>query len=108
MFILEAVWQTVLDIASWMLNGTWYMIVLSISGGIAVIFMPRAFVFGIENFFDFEVPIPIKAILTFVMLLAFVVLVTGLGWVFVTRWLSHWNPRKMPEAGLKAVLLKSG
>ena len=84
MFILEQIWHTVLEIASWMLDGTWYMIVLQISGGIAVIFFPRGFIFGLENLFDFEVPIQIKAVVSILMLLAFILLIVGLVWVSVT------------------------
>jgi hypothetical protein len=66
------------------LDGIWYMIVLQISGGIAVIFFTRGFIFGLENLFDFEVPIQIKVILSIMMLLAFILLIVGLGWLSVT------------------------
>jgi hypothetical protein len=85
MYVLEQIWDTVLEMASWMLDGTWYMVVIKICGAVGVVFMLRAFIFGIENWFETEVPMAIKGPLLSLALLALVLLIVGLVWVAVTE-----------------------
>jgi hypothetical protein len=78
MYFLEQVWSTVLQIASWMLDGSWYVIASKIVGGISVIFFPRGLIWGIQNAIDKDLPTAPKVILNLLMLLAFVLLIAGL------------------------------